>query len=157
MSENVNNTTDVISYPSGGKYLIASVIVLYIYHEKAKQGKIYERIPEKKLRCIVEDVLHEAQQGFGPGRGTTDLVFALKIIIEKSWEWDIKKYVALLDLEKAFDRVPRQMLRRAMRKAEYQIPPKLERAIKGFYVSNETLVRPVAKEEKWFYVTSGVR
>ena len=120
-------------------------------------GKIYERILEKKLRNIVEDVLHEAQHGFRPGRGTTDLVFALKMILEKSWEWDIKKYVALLDLEKAFDRVPRQMLWRAMRRAEYQIPPKLERAIKSLYASNETLVRPVAKEEKWFDVSSGVR
>ncbi|XP_076049285.1 uncharacterized protein LOC143029959 [Oratosquilla oratoria] len=49
------------------------------------------------------------------------------------------------------------MLWRAMRKTEYQIPPKLERAITSLYVSNETLVRPIAKEEKWFDVTSGVR
>ncbi|XP_076061424.1 uncharacterized protein LOC143037193 [Oratosquilla oratoria] len=120
-------------------------------------GKKYERILEKKLRSIVEDVLHETHNGFRPGRGTTDLVFALKIIMEKSSEWDIKKHVALLYIEKAFDRVPRQMLWRAMKKAEYQIPLKVERAIKSLCVSNKTLVRPVAKVEKWFDVTSGVR
>ena len=67
--------------------------------------KVYERILEVRLRGCVEH-LGEWQCGFRPGRGTTDLIFTLKMILEKTWEWNKEKYVAFLDLEKAFDRLP---------------------------------------------------
>ena len=34
------------------------------------------------------------------------MIFTLKMIFEKSWEWDEDKFIAFLDLEKAFDRAP---------------------------------------------------
>lgn len=39
-----------------------------------------------------------------------DLVFTLKIILEKSWELDITKDIMLKDLEKTLDRVTRERL-----------------------------------------------
>ena len=50
--------------------------------------KVYERMLEGRLRECVEQKLGEWQCGFRPNRGTTDLVFTLKMIIEKTWEWD---------------------------------------------------------------------
>lgn len=79
---------------------------------------------EKNLPSTVEDVLRESQHGFLPWRGTAYLVFARKIILEKSWEWNIKRYAALLDLEKSSDRALRQTLRRVFREDEYQITEK---------------------------------
>ena len=38
-----------------------------------------------------------------PGRGTNDMIFTLKMIFEKSWEFNKDKYIAFLDLEKASD------------------------------------------------------
>ena len=46
-------------------------------------GKIYNRIIEKRLRSCVEESLAEGQHGFRPGRGTSGLIFAMKIILEK--------------------------------------------------------------------------
>ena len=61
-------------------------------------GKIYERILKGRLRTYVEDTLHETQHGFRPNRGTTNLSFALKILLEKSWEFNYPRYLAFLDL-----------------------------------------------------------
>ena len=68
--------------------------------------KVYERILEKRLREHIEPKLGEWQCGFRPGRGTNDMIFTLKMIFEKSWEWNEDKYIAFLDLEKAFDSIP---------------------------------------------------
>jgi len=37
----------------------------------------------------------------------SDLIFSMKMIFEKTWEYNDRTYLAFLDLEKAFDRVPR--------------------------------------------------
>lgn len=49
--------------------------------------KIYERILEGELRAAVEEKLNEAQYGFKPGRGTTDLTFTMKMLVEHLWIW----------------------------------------------------------------------
>ena len=95
--------------------------------------KVYERILEKRLRGHVEPKLGEWQSGFRSGRGTADMIFTLKIIFEKSWEWNEDKYIAFLGLEKAFDRVPRQKIWDAMNDDYYEVPVKLKRAFYNTY------------------------
>ena len=63
---------------------------------------------ERRLRGYVESKLGEWQHGFGEGRGTTDLIFALKMMMEKNWEWGKEKLTLFIDLEKAFDCAPRE-------------------------------------------------
>ncbi|XP_076039047.1 uncharacterized protein LOC143024148 [Oratosquilla oratoria] len=79
------------------------------------------------------------------------------MILEKSWAFDKDKYVTLLDLKKAFDRVPRDKLWSVFQSVEYQISPKLRRAIKSLYNSNNTAVKPVSETLQWFDISSGVR
>ena len=54
------------------------------------------------------------QFGFMPGRGTIDVIFILSQIQEKYFAKKLPLYFAFVDLEKAFDRVPREVIWWAM-------------------------------------------
>ena len=69
--------------------------------------KVVERIIEVIIRDIVN--IDEMQFGFMPGRGTTDAIFILRQIQEKYINKNRNLYFAFVDLEKAFDRVPRKV------------------------------------------------
>uniref|UniRef100_A0A8D8YAF2 Craniofacial development protein 2 n=3 Tax=Cacopsylla melanoneura TaxID=428564 RepID=A0A8D8YAF2_9HEMI len=67
--------------------------------------KIWERIVENRLR--EETSISEEQFGFMPGRGTSDAVFAMRRLMERCREMQRELHAAFIDLEKAYDRVPR--------------------------------------------------
>ena len=73
-------------------------------------GKLYECILEKRLRNFIEHTLSEEQAGFQSGRGTIDQISALRLCTEKCWEYGKELHVCFLDLEKAFDRIPRHKI-----------------------------------------------
>ena len=50
-----------------------------------------------------------------PGRGTVDTVFVLRRLSEKFRAKNKKLFFVFVDLEKAFDRVPREVIRFALR------------------------------------------
>ena len=54
----------------------------------------------------------EMQFGFMPGKGTIDAVFILRRLQEEYLDKEKKLYRCFVDLEKAFDRVPRKVLER---------------------------------------------
>ena len=56
------------------------------------------------------------QFGFMPGKGITDAIFIMRQVQEKHQAKKKKLYYAFVDLEKAFDRVPREGVRWALRK-----------------------------------------
>ena len=67
--------------------------------------KVVERVFEKRLRRIV--YVNEVQFGFMPERGTIDAVFILRRMQE---EYHAIGCMCFVDLEKAFDRLPRKAL-----------------------------------------------
>ena len=75
--------------------------------------KVFERVIEKKLRRSVE--IDEQQFGFQPGKGTTDAIFIVRQMQEKYLGMKKELWMAFVDLEKAFDRVPREVLWWALR------------------------------------------
>ena len=76
--------------------------------------KVLERVVEGLIRQRVE--IDEMQCGFMSGRGTTDAIFIVRQLQEKHLAANKPLYMAFVDLEKAFDRVPRDVIWWAMRK-----------------------------------------
>ena len=74
--------------------------------------KIIERVLDSMIRSQVD--IGSMQLGFIPGWGTTDAIFILRQLQEKYIGKHKPLYFAFVDLEKAFDRVPRKVLWWAM-------------------------------------------
>jgi len=77
--------------------------------------KVFERVLDARIREQVK--LDDMQFGFTPGKGTTDAIFIVRQMIERFKEKGKKLNLAFVDLEKAYDRVPREVTKWAMRKA----------------------------------------
>ena len=70
--------------------------------------KIWERDVDRRIRQCTN--IDESQFGFMPGRSSTDAIFIMKQtqIIEKHKEGQTNIRVTFIDLEKAYDRIPRE-------------------------------------------------
>ena len=102
--------------------------------------KLWERIIEARIRKEV--TIAEQQFGFMPGRSTTDAIFFLRMLLEKWTAGQKTVHCAFIDLEKAYDRVPREQLWECLRLAEtseYYI-----KIIKDMYDGATTTVRSAA-------------
>ena len=82
-------------------------------------------------------MLHEAQGGFRALR-CQDQIFCLRQAVENLYEKNRELYLCFIDLEKAFDRVPRQKLFEVL--SEYGIRGGLLEAIKSIYVGSKAAV-----------------
>ena len=78
--------------------------------------KLWKRIIEARIRKEVTIV--EQQFGFMPGRSTTEAILCLRMLLEKWTEGQKAVDCAFIDLEKAYDRVPREELWECLRLAE---------------------------------------
>jgi len=74
-----------------------------------------------------------------PGKGTTDAIFTVRQMQEKYGCKGKKLYFASVGLEKAFDRVPREVTRWALRKAG--VEEWLAKAVLAMYEGAQTVVR----------------
>ena len=70
--------------------------------------KILEMIVDGLIRQLMS--VDDSHFGFVPGRGTTDAIFVVRQLQEKYLAANKRLYMAFIDLEKAFDRVPRKVI-----------------------------------------------
>ena len=114
--------------------------------------KIWERVLDRRVRECTD--IHESQFGFMPGRSTTDAIFILKQTIEQYREGQKDICVTFSDLEKAYDRVPREEIWRTMR--ERLVPEKYVKLVQDMYTGCRTKVRTVAGESSKSNVEVGL-
>ena len=99
--------------------------------------KVLERVVEGLIRQRVE--IDEMQCGFMSGHGTTDAIFIVRQLQEKHLAANKLLYMAFFDLEKAFDRVPWDVIWWAMRKLG--IDEWLVRLVQSMYKDVRSRVR----------------
>jgi len=99
--------------------------------------KVLERVVEQLIRKKIQ--ISDMQFGFMPGRGTTDAIFIVRQMQEKYLAANKPLYLAFVDLEKAFDRVPRQVIWWAMRKLG--VEEWLVRLVQSMYANVRSRVR----------------
>ena len=70
--------------------------------------KVLERVIEGRVRKIVK--IDNMQFGFMAGRSTTDAIFIVRQLQEKYLARNKELWTVFVDLDKAFDRVPREVV-----------------------------------------------
>ena len=83
--------------------------------------------------------ISKQQYGFMPGKGTTDTMFALRMLMEKYREGQRELHCVFVDLEKANDRVSRDELWYCIRKSK--IVEKYVQLVQDMYEGSERVVR----------------
>ncbi|KAK3566533.1 hypothetical protein QTP86_034036 [Hemibagrus guttatus] len=114
--------------------------------------KVWERVVEARLRKVVE--ICEQQYGFMPRKSTTDAIFALRMLMEKYRDGQRELHCVFVDLEKAYDRVPREELWYCMRKSG--VAEKYVRLVQDMYARSRTVVKCAVGQTEEFKVEVGL-
>jgi len=88
------------------------------------------------------------------GKGTNDALFIVRQIQEKFRATGKKHYFGFVDFEKAFDRVPREVIRWAM--CMLGVEEWLVSAVMSMYTGAKTVVRTVYGNSNGFEVKVGM-
>ena len=78
-----------------------------------------------------EGLDHEPQCGFRPERGCIDAIYTIKMALKKRREHGKESWIFFLDLVKAFDRVPRELLWKVLER--FEVPNKLINLLKTLH------------------------
>ena len=114
--------------------------------------KLYEKVLEEKLRRIT--LVGNNQFGFIAERSTIGAIFTVRQLQEKYLERKRKLYHIFVDMEKAFDRVPRRAIEWALRRQ--LVPELLVQRVMSLYEDSRSRVRVAGVDSEWFNINVGV-
>ena len=114
--------------------------------------KVMERIFKHRIRQQIE--VDDMQLGFMKGKGTNNAIFTVRQMQENFRVKGKKLYFGFVDLEKAFDRVPREVIRWATRKLG--VEEWLVLAVMSMYTGAKTVVRTVYGNSSGFQEKVGM-
>ena len=121
--------------------------------------KLQEQVM-KAVECVMDSLLRGSvtvdsmQFGFMQGRGSTDAIFIVRQLQEQYLARGKRLYFVFVDLEKAFDRVPRIVVQWSLRKLG--VNEWIVRAIMAMYKGSRAAVRVDGVNSEEFEVTVGV-
>ena len=101
-------------------------------------GKLFGRVPIKRVRAGTECAMGEEQCGFRQGRGSMDQVFAVRQVCEKYLANRKDVFWTFMDLEKAYDAVDQHGMWQMLK--VYGVGGKLLKAVQNFHVDSRACV-----------------
>ena len=119
-------------------------------------SKVFARILLNRIKPRAEVLLRENQCGFRKGRGCTDQLFSLRVLMEKAREYHHPVYICFVDLRKVYDSVHRSTLWSVLEHC-YHLPPKFLTIIKALHENTSAAVRPYGKTSDQFPVSVGIK
>jgi hypothetical protein len=98
--------------------------------------KLWERVIEHRLRGTTR--VSTNQFGFMSGRSTIEAIFLIRQVMERFREQKKDLHMVFIDLEKAYDKIPRNVMWWALDK--HKVPTKYVILIKDMYNNAMTSV-----------------
>jgi len=114
--------------------------------------KLWERVIEQRLRGTTQ--ISTNQFGFMPGRSTTEAIFLIRQVMERFREQKKDLHLVFIDLEKAYDKIPRNVMWWALDK--HKVPSKYVTLIKDMYNNVVTSVRTNDGNTDYFPIKIGL-
>ena len=114
--------------------------------------KIFEKLLDDKIRRIMK--ISNCQFGFRKGKSCNDAIFITRTLQAKYLEKKRKLHHVFIDLEKAFDRIPRKAIAWALRRQG--VPERLIRLVMMLYNGSKSRIRVAGGLSDVFEIGVGV-
>jgi hypothetical protein len=120
-------------------------------------GKLFTSIVINRAKVAMHHHRRPQQAGFMSGRGTSDQIASVRLLIEKAHEYRRGRNlcIAFMDLKSAFDSADRNAIWLILR--SISVPEKIIRLLKLLHSDSHSCVRVNGEDSTWFKTESGVR
>jgi hypothetical protein len=117
--------------------------------------KVFSLILAERIQPLMEDFLHPYQAGFRRGMSTTDQIFCIRQVIQKSYEMNEETDHLFIDFRQAYDTIDREGLWSIM--AEFSFPHKLIRLLRATLTGVRSCVKVEGRLSNYFDSDIGLR
>ena len=117
--------------------------------------KILAKVINAKLKPYAEKAIGEYQCGFRSGRAPTDQMFALRLIMEKCYEFNVTVHQLYIDFQAAYDSINRGKLYSAM--LELGVPKKLVNLTRMTLQGTKSKVKTQGMVSEEFNIQQGLK
>ena len=117
--------------------------------------KLVLKVIQQRITAKINEEVSQLQNGFGPGLGTREGIFNLRMIIERALEIQQDVYICFIDYTKAFDRVKHSKMIECLR--EIGMDYKDLQIITKMYWEQTAVVRTENGLTEEFKIKKGVR
>ncbi|KAI3368244.1 hypothetical protein L3Q82_007964 [Scortum barcoo] len=117
---------------------------------------LYARVLERRIRPIVEPLIHKEQCGFRPSRGTLDQLYTLRRVLEGLWEFAQPVYMCICGSGEGIQPCPSWYSVGSAPSASMGSGGPLLRAVRSLYDWSRSLVRIAGSKSDLFPVHDGL-
>ena len=109
-------------------------------------SKVFCRVMLERIMTALDGKRREEQTGFRAGRSCTNQTATLRIIVQRSMDWQSSLYINFIDFEKAIDSISREVLWRLLTVHHHGMPVKIVTIIRALYDGFSAQVRTGARQ-----------